>query len=257
MAGLLKGIKEFFRGFVPRRRLPFLRQYYYRIRGRLYTGKKVYCPICDRGYRRFLSVGSERVCPGCGSCRRHRLLLLYLQRETCVFRDPSSVLHVGTSLTLTRYFSGWPNLAYVSADLNETYVDVNVDLRDLPFPSESFDFVICFHVLEHVEEDLRSMGELYRVLRPGGLALIQVPLDPARGETYEDPSVRSPSERERLFGQQDHVRVYGRDFPLRLASAGFRVEYLDYAAGLHRADIGRFGLSGARGFHLCRKPKEP
>ncbi len=250
---LYQRIKEFTKGFIPRQRLPFFRQYYYRIRGRLYSGKKVYCPICREWYRRFLPAGSELTCPGCGSCRRHRLLLLYLERETDVFRDWLRVLHVGTSLTLTRYFSGWRRLAYVSTDLTEPYVMVKADLTGLPFPSETFDVVLCLHVLEHVVEDVKSIGELYRVLRHGGWGLIQVPSDPSREATFEDSRIQLPSERKLVFGHSDHVRIYGRDFPLRLGLAGFQVDYLDYTARLTEGEVECLGLAGARGFHLCRK----
>jgi SAM-dependent methyltransferase len=128
-----------------------------------------------------------------------------------------------------------------------------MDLIHTPFDDESFDAAICVHVLEHVSDDVRALAELVRILRPGGWAIIQTPVDKAREHTFENPLATSPSERERLFGQDDHVRVYGRDFPARLARAGFEVSVDEFVHELPRDTVERYGLAEHEDIHLCRK----
>jgi ubiquinone/menaquinone biosynthesis C-methylase UbiE len=98
-----------------------------------------------------------------------------------------------------------------------------MDLHNAPFEDNSFDVVFCNHVLEHVEDDKQCMSELYRVMKPGGFGIFQVPIDYTREKTYEDKSITSPEDREKHFWQKDHVRLYGLDYPTRLTAAGFKV----------------------------------
>lgn len=129
------------------------------------------------------------------------------------------------------------------------------DLVRLPFMDNSFDVSICYHVLEHVPDDRQAMGELFRVLKPGAWSVLQSPVDPERETTFEDPSVTSPHERLRLFGQVDHVRVYGRDYKNRLEQVGFRVRLDAYAGSLGSSLIRRFGLPGGEELYVCSKPE--
>lgn len=188
--------------------------------------KRVECPICGGRFRRFLAHGLERRenarCPRCGSLERQRLLYLYLQRRTGFFRNRVRVLHFAPEPYFLR-FGTLPNVELVTADLSYPHVDVNLDITRLPLPDDSFDVVLCSHVLEHVPNDAAAMREIQRVLKPGGWSVLMVPFERSRAETFEDPSVTDPSERERLFGQYDHVRVYGRDYTDRLRRAGLDV----------------------------------
>jgi SAM-dependent methyltransferase len=140
----------------------------------------------------------------------------------------------------------------VSADLEAADVQVHMDVTDIPFADGSFDVVVCNHVLEHVDDDLKALSELRRVVRPGGWAMIQVPLDPARAGTVEDPTISDPKLREELFGQHDHVRAYGRDYVGRLERAGFAVSEHDVADGLAAEDVQRLGLEQREPVYLAR-----
>jgi SAM-dependent methyltransferase len=147
---------------------------------------------------------------------------------------------------------------YVSVDLDSPLAAVKADLMDLPFGPGSFDVVLCSHVLEHVADDRRAIGELRRVLRPGGFAAVLVPLHGGLEETLEDPAVTTPQARLATYGQADHVRLYGRDFPARLAGGGFRaVERVSMFESLGRAEVDRYGLSPHDDIYVCRAPDPP
>jgi SAM-dependent methyltransferase len=128
-----------------------------------------------------------------------------------------------------------------------------MDITDIPLDDGSFDMIVCSHVLEHVPDDRKAMRELFRVLRPGGWAVLQSPLDPARPHTYEDWSITAPQERQRAFGQHDHVRIYGRDYGDRLEEAGFRVERVNHLARLGPAAAVRYGLPAQEDIYVCHK----
>lgn len=194
-----------------------------RIRLLRLRGENVYCPICDKGYKRFLPMGimprKGALCPGCGSLERHRLLWMAFSRRGLLEKG-GRLLHVAPESSLARVLSG--KFDYISVDLDGKNAMRAMDIRALDFPEGYFDLIICNHVLEHVKEDRKAISELYRVMKPGGYGSIQVPM---RGEeTEEDDSVTDPGERERLYGLSEHVRWYGRtDFKRRLSDAGFEV----------------------------------
>jgi SAM-dependent methyltransferase len=178
-------------------------------------------------------------CPRCGSLPRHRYLWLLLT-ERSELAAGADVLHVAPEPAIAerlRERSG----SYVSADIEPGRADVEADLTALPFGDESFGLVICSHVLEHVPDDRAAMGEMHRVLRQGGTALVQTPVNYDQSETYEDTGATDPDERLRKFSQSDHVRVYGPDLRVRLESAGFDVTVED-AAELGERAVARYGL---------------
>lgn len=151
---------------------------------------------------------------------RHRLAWSILQQKTDLLDPhPKKVLHVAPEKIVEDRLATLAHVDYVSADLHDPRAMVKMDVTDIPYPEDTFYAIFCSHVLEHVPDDRRAMREPYRVLKPGGYALLMVPLK--REETFEDPSVTSPKDRERVFGQADHVRLYGRDFEDRLQEAGF------------------------------------
>jgi SAM-dependent methyltransferase len=218
------------------------------------AGSGVECPVCDRRFRKFARFhGKSDQCPGCSSLMRHRAILLYIQDVLKLAERELNVLHVGPAESLRRRLSSFDSIDYLSVDLDPAMADVQADVTDLQFDANSFDFVLCLHVLEHVPEDRKAISELCRVLRPGGTALIQVP--PSDLEvTAEDPSVTGPRERERLFGQYDHVRLCGGDYKARLEEPGFEVEVVDYPAQLEQSVRARFGLRVGEPFYICVKP---
>lgn len=225
-------------------------------------GDRVECPCCDSTFARFLSHRgrAEAKCPRCGALERHRVLWLFLERETDLF-DGGELLHVAPEYAFLRRFSRTPGLRYVSGDIESALADVELDAMDLPFEAESFDFLICNHVLEHVEDDRRALAEIHRVLRPGGWAILMCPVDGRRTTTLEDPAAVTPEDRHRLFGQSDHVRLYGRDYAERLAAAGFEVRADRYMERFDEATIARLGLRregdeafGEEDVYLCAKP---
>jgi len=202
------------------------------------------CPCCGRRVREFLPSGGRpnQRCPRCDSRERHRSLWLYLEARTSLFTTPHRVLHVAPEPVLRSRIRSVPGTRYVDLDLMRPDVGCRADLGCLPFASGSFDAVLAIHVLEHIPDDAAALREIRRVLAPAGWAILQVPLDASRATTFEDPIVVEPTERTRLFGQDDHVRVYGRDYADRLAAAGLRVTVDRWISDLEPSVHDRFGL---------------
>lgn len=223
-----------------------------------YLGRRVHCPCCGWSFRRFLSFGvrprPNAMCPRCHSLERHRLLWLYLTRATGLFSPRQrKVLHIAPEPMLEPRFRSASYLHYVTVDLHSPRAMCRVDIAYLPFRSNAFDVIICYHVLEHVAEDQRAMRELFRVLKPDGWALLQSPVDLNRETTYEDPSIVSPHEREKVFGQADHVRIYGRDYRDRLEEAGFNVRLDGFVRTLPAELVRRSGVLVDEDIYVCTK----
>jgi|SRR5262245_1463231 len=217
----------------------------------------VTCPCCGGVYSEFLPYGlaarPNAKCPGCGSKKRHRLLWLFLRDQTNWFTGRMRVLHFAPERFFRKAFARLPNLDYVTADLVREKVMLAIDITAIPASARTFDAILCSHVLEHVSDDRLAMRELYRVLNPGGWAVIMVPMDWDRSETLEDPSIVSPAERERVFGQSDHVRIYGRDVQERLENAGFSVaEHRSEELGME--SVRKYALSRKDRLYYCTKP---
>ena len=194
-------------------------------------------------------------CPQCGSKKRHRLLWLYLRDRTNLFTDRLRVLHFAPEKCFRKAFSALPNLDYVTADLHPGKVMLAIDITAIPPTAGSFDVILCSHVLEHVPDDRQAMREVFRVLNPGGWAIFMIPGETDRAETFEDPRVVTPEERERLFKQHDHVRIYGRDFGQRLEQAGFTISAERYAEELGEPAIVKYGLKRKHEIYFCTKPQ--
>jgi SAM-dependent methyltransferase len=233
------------------------------LRGARYRGDAVECPCCGATSSRFLPHrGRQRAkCPRCGSLERHRVLWLFLQRETDLLERPGALLHIAPEYALQQRLARLPGLRYVSGDLDSPLAELELDAMDLPFAEESFDFLLCNHVLEHVADDRRALAEFHRVLAPGGWAILMCPVDGRRARTLEDPTARTPAERHRRFGQADHLRLYGRDYADRLAAAGFEVRRERYVEACESSSVVRFGLRregdaafGEEDVFLCVKP---
>ena len=232
---------------VPRRHIQRVVHLVTPVLGLAYAGRGSECPVCGARYRRFLPYGyvtprANALCPRCLALERHRLMWLYLVRETDFFTARPRVLHVAPERCFIKRFERALGDRYVTADLESPLAKVKMDIQRIPFPDDSFDVIFCNHILEHVEDDRLALREMFRVMRPGGWGILLSPVNYEREVTYEDPSITDEAGRERAFGQKDHVRDYGRDYPDRLAEAGFSVESIDYAATLTPEEVARYAL---------------
>ena len=221
-------------------------------------GKKYEDPIDGKTFRKFLpyGYGSPRanvLSPSTLSLERHRLLWLYLTRETDFFSKPLKVLHVAPEQAFYKRFKNQKNLTYITTDLYSPLADVKADLCALPFEDDSFDVIFCNHVLEHIPDDAQAMRELYRVMKKGGWGIFQVPQDINRAHTFEDDTITDPAERTRIFGQYDHVRVYGLDYFDRLRQVGFEVEEIAYSTNFTAEEIERYRIVPQEILPLCKK----
>jgi SAM-dependent methyltransferase len=204
--------------------LRWLRQ---RGRAKPYFGEGRVCACCGRHWREYVPAGKPvrpgELCLRCGGGRRQRLMAHFLTAEL-KDRPQTKLLHFAPEVSLTRPIRRLHNVDYMSVDIVEDVALMKADIQNLPFGDAEFDVIVCSHVLEHIPDDARAMGELHRVLRQDGVAYVMVPQDFDRDTTFEDHTITDPIERERAFGQDDHVRMYGRDFTDRLARAGFDVQ---------------------------------
>lgn len=232
---------------VPRRHIQRVAHLAVPVMGLAYAGRGRQCPVCGCRVRKFMPYGyvesrEDALCPRCLSLERHRLMWLFLQRETDLFKTTPRLLHVAPERCFIKKFEKLLGENYVTADLESPLAKVKMDIHDIPFPDGSFDVVFCNHLLEHVEDDRRAMREICRVMRPGGWGIVLCPVNPARATTYEDPSITTPEGRREAFGQPDHLREYGRDYADRLAEAGFEVDSRDYIERFSPEEAARYGL---------------
>jgi SAM-dependent methyltransferase len=247
--------------YVPRKYLQRVSGAGMKVLALFYRGSDVTCPVCDSNFRKFLPYGrinprQNALCPNCLSLERHRLIWLYLRDQTNFFQSPSRVLHIAPEACFIGPFEKVHGSGYITADIESPLAKVKMDIHDIPFGAATFDFVLCNHVLEHVRDDIRAMQEIARVLKPGGLAILQVPFfRPIPDQTFEDPSITDKRMREREFGQDDHVRKYGRDYPQRIHKSGLMpVEEL-YVNMLDQSARTKFGLVKGEVIYGGKKPE--
>ena len=226
----------------------------------LYKGDKVVCPVCEKKFSKFLSYGSnvahrENVlCPYDLTLERHRLMWLYLKNHSNFFSQKNlKVLHIAPEQCYHKKFKAQNNLVYLTGDLVSPIADMHFDLHDIPLESDRFDIVFCNHVMEHVDDAIQCMRELYRVMKPGGWAIMQVPQDFSRNSTYEDASITSPEDREKYFWQKDHVRLFGKDYPDWLKKAGFSVEEFDKDAHYSKQNQEKYRLDTKEVLYILSK----
>lgn len=259
--------KEYAKYILPNNLVAWIKKMKFRMD--VLRGHYVYCPICDTSCEKFQPFGlNEREnarCPNCGSLERHRLIYLFLRDNHVLFdgngrRRALKVLHFAPEEPFYHILSNRDGIKYIPCDLNpdlygyEGGVDLKqVDITNIPFEDDSFDFILCNHVLEHIPNDGKAMSELYRVMRPGGSGVFQVPIDYDRAETYEDSTITTPSEREKEFGRPDHVRMYGPDFKLRLEAVGFKVNDDNYVTKLPEKKVAIYRLDREELIYHCEK----
>lgn len=225
------------------------------LREKIFSGRQHECPICGSYLNRFLTLhrSYHRWCPVCRSLQRHRLIWLMLQQDGFfAAKKPKRMLHIAPEEGLVEHFRAIEGIEYLSADLHNPNAMIKMDICNIQYPERSFDFILCSHVLEHVPDDLQALREFWRVLTDGGWALILVPI--LSETTFEDPGVTDPTERERLFGQLDHVRSYGPDVQERIEQAGFRVRSLKtHDIITSTVELNRFGLEENETLFICKK----
>lgn len=225
-----------------------------------YWGWRFKCPICGGHFRKMLPAGviprQHAVCPRCGSFERHRLIWMYVTEKTTLCISPYKLLYCAPELCLQQKFQAMPALEYVSTDLYDPMVMVKMDITNIAFGDNRFDAILCCHVLEHILDDRAALKELFRVLKPGAWAILQVPIS---GETtFEDATITHPEERLKCFGQKDHVRIYGKDYKERLEHAGFSVKVVPYLRNMIPRRIHYYRLTPdndtQEDIYFCIKP---
>jgi SAM-dependent methyltransferase len=209
------------------------------------------CNIC--GYQGLFAFSGtpprrDARCKNCNSLERHRHLGLWIEqaRDELKARD---VLHFAPEPAVTNLVRPIAK-TYLSADITPGRADAVLDIVSIAKPDESFDWIICSHVLEHIDDDARALAELYRVLRRGGILTIMVPIVEGWDQTYTDPAIKSPAGRDLHFGQGDHVRYYGRDLRDRVIAAEFKLSEVTAV----EPEVSRHSLLRGDKIFIARKP---
>ncbi|MDR6805715.1 SAM-dependent methyltransferase [Dyadobacter sp. BE34] len=256
----MKSIISLVLRYIPRPYLQLVGHWAARGLSIFYIGNKVECPVCNSKYRKFLPYGrntssrENALCPSCLSLERHRLMALYMKRKTNFYTANLKVLHVAPEYCFIDRFEQMKNLDYITADIESPLAKVKMDIHQIPFPENTFDVAICNHVMEHVDDYILAMSELHRVLKPGGWALIQSPQDMKYEVTYEDPTITDPKEREIHFLQNDHLRLFGRNYGRELEKGGFKVTEDRFVMDeLSKAEVQRYSLPGEEIVYFCQK----
>lgn len=252
-----------------------LRRLYRRLNARLYRGDQFHCPVCGGRFRAFKPFGDDvavardlrmvslgrrnaSTCPACAAKERDRAIALYLTERSYWFRQGArAILHIAPEEGLGHFLCRLPNVSYLSGDLcpkdSPTQAMRRIDVTQMPFETGTFDLLVCSHVMEHVVDDRRAMREALRVLKDGGVALLQVPYSPMLKRTREDATVTDAASRLRLFGQEDHVRLYGTDYAERLRESGFMVAVRGMVDLFGEEIVRKNGLTLEETLFVCSK----
>ena len=260
----MKHLIKLILNLIPRPLLQRVAEWIVPVVGLLYLGKGKQCPLCGCQRRKFLPYGyvtsrDNALCPNCLSLERHRLLWLWLLRESDIGRGAMALprlLHIAPEVALMRKFKKMyarEAERYVTADLESPLADMHFDVQQIPLEDESFDAIICNHIMEHVEDDRKALKELYRIMRRGGWGVILSPVELERDKTFEDDTITDRAERTRIFGQYDHRRIYGRDYAERLREAGFEVYDIDYKNELSKAEQELYALPADHLYIVCKQ----
>ncbi len=225
-----------------------------------YKGSRFTDPIDGKSFRKLLPYGYEKqrenvLSPSTLSLERHRLFWLFLKNETTFFTatEKTKVLHFAPEQEFYKRFKKQVNLDYVTTDLLSPLADVKADICNLPFEDNEFDYIFCNHVLEHIPDDTKAMQELHRVMKPSGMGIFQIPQDMNRATTFSDDSITDAKQRAKIFGQYDHVRIYGRDYFDKLRSIGFVVDEVDYTNEIEPELVTEYCLAKGEIIPVCYK----
>ena len=212
-----------------------------------YLGNRHQCTICDKQFRKFLlNQRGEKLCPSCGSMPRDRRLFLEFKKEFSG-TEKVKLLDFSPSRSLYRKLKKTKNIDYFPTDLSTDFIsEYQYDITKIPVKDHAFDFIFCYHILEHIDADALAMGELHRVLKNNGRVFVQTPFK--EGETYENADVKTEAQRLEHFGQEDHVRIYAvKGLASRLEAAGFNVTVKNFEQDE------RYGLSENETILFLRK----
>ena len=243
---------------IPRTLLQRVSKPFFKIISIFYAGNNVECPICKKSFKKFFPYGREArdnaLCTNCLSLERHRLIYLYLKRESSIFTKNTQLLHIAPEACLIDIFKKSDNIEYTTADLYSPLAEIKMDIHNMPFDNNYFDFILCNHVLEHVENDIKALSEIKRVLKKGGRAIVQVPFyHPIPNKTIENKSITSKADREKLYGQDDHVRKYGKDYDKRLKEGGLKTMVIDQSKFLSNSEKIKYGLDLLENLYIIEK----
>ena len=243
---------------IPRHYLQHVSHIFLRILSLFMRGNKFEDPINGKKYNKLLPYGrlkprENALAPDSMSLERHRLMWLFLQQKTNFFTEKLKFLHVAPEFCFINLFKKMENLEYITGDLVSPWADVKMDVHNIPFNDNEFDVVICNHVLEHVKDDKKVMKEFYRVMKKGGWGIFQVPIDKNNKQTIEDPNITDPKDRERLYWQSDHLRLYGLDYSKRLQKAGFKVTENNFINELEQELVNKYALPKNEIIYFCEK----
>ncbi len=232
------------------------------LKKKIFYGNEKFCPVCDSKIKKFftyyfpphIKIGPrpEALCPVCGSIERERFLWLYLEEYTNFFISPKKkLLHVAPEIVLSNRIRKNEFIEYLSADLDPTLAMIYMDITDIKMNDNVFDVIICNHVFEHIPDHKKAMSEIYRILKPGGWAILQVPI--LSELTFEDPAVITPEAREKIYGFAEHVRGYGKDYRDFLIAAGFSVKVDGFVKKLGDKKVKYMGLPESEDIYFCTK----
>ena len=243
---------------VPRTYLQRVSKPIFKLLSAFYIGNNVECPICNKKFRKFFPYGrvtrENALCTNCLSLERHRLIFIYLKKKTSILNQNNKILHIAPENCLIKTFKKNKKIDYVTADLNSPLADIKMDIHNMPFDDNIFDFVICNHVLEHVDNDIKALQEIKRVLKKGGKGIVQVPFYfPIPKITIEDKNIVDKKKREILYGQSDHVRKYGEDYKQRLESTGLKVEIVYPSDFLSKSEMKLYSVFETEEIYIINK----
>ncbi len=225
-------IKRFIKKIIPEKVRLDLHYLFFKFKAIFYKGNNVYCNCCNKNFDHFLPYGNKErnnaVCPYCHSLERTRLLMYFLNNETSVFSTPNKLLHFAPERAIETNLKKLKNLNYITADINPAFADYEVDIQDIPFHDNKFDIIICSHVLGHIPNEAKAIDEIFRVLKPGGFALILTLIDFNRAKTFESAEVNSNEKRLEQYGEPDLLRLHGNDFAERLNRKNIDIETVKY-----------------------------
>lgn len=252
-------IKALYKSLLSERKRNNILFLFYKIRGLLYFGNNYYCNCCNTSFRKLLDYGNTTrknvLCPSCHSLERTRVLLYFLQKETSIFKEDIKILHFAPEHSIEKIIKKRKQKNYITADINPNLADEVIDITSIPYQRNTFDIVICSHVLGHVPDECKAIDEIYRVLKPDGKAIIMTVIDPTLDVTYEDSRIQSSIDKLHHYGESDLVRKHGKDFVCRLAREHIKIDTIDYRLSFDKHKQIKYSLGNGNRevIFLCHK----
>ncbi len=245
--------KRLIRDFIPSCLLRVIKSLCYKLRGAIFSGNKYYCPVCEKGLSRFLTYenANTKMCPNCASLSRHRSVFLYLKTKKYLSKKNTKMLHFAPEYSLQKKFKSIFGKNYISTDIEHPDAMLHADITNMPLKKNSFDIIICNHVLQEIREDVKAIGEMFRLLKRSGVAIITIPINKRLNKTIEK-EVNTDKERAELYGYYGAIRIYGREFIDRLKKAGFETMIIHPLKFFSKEEIKKHNL-GKEKIYVCKK----